>query len=79
METILQAITYMATIWIGISWFRKGLTYLPTKISDKIESYLCGKCLTFWITLIITQNPPVAVIAALIAAVMDNTLSTTKL
>ena len=79
METLEQAIVYMATIWVVLSFLRKGLTYLPSRIADKIEGYICPKCITFWATLLITQDIAVAAIGALIAAVMDNILSTHKL
>ena len=73
-----QAIGYMAIIWVAISFFRFTLPYLP-RIADKVEGYICPRCITFWVTLLITQDITIAAIGALIAAVMDNILSTIKL
>jgi uncharacterized protein involved in cysteine biosynthesis len=73
-DLILTALTYSAIIWVILSWIKAYIN--PT---HKIYRFLCLKCITFWLILVLTFNLPLAAVAALIGAIIDNYIDTTSL
>jgi hypothetical protein len=72
--TIEQAIIWASIIWVALSWVKIWITpKMP------IYRFLCQKCITFWVTLAITWNLPVAAVAALIAVLIDKHLNNINL
>ncbi len=61
-----------------ISWFfvqfspiQNLLSFLPQKIGFIKTALSCLKCMTFWLTLIISTNPLTAITASFIAFILD--------
>jgi len=68
---IIEALKWMALSWVIVSW----ISFLFEKfIEPKYFFLLCLKCITFWTTLIFTQDPFIAAIASLIAYLFDSHL-----
>lgn len=71
---IIEAIGWMAVVWVINSFARMILPYKP-----KLEKYMCQKCWTMWITLACTMDPFTAATAALMAALIDMHLNNTEI
>lgn len=76
-DIITDGIVYSATIWAALSLFKaasnKVLRWFKKKdsIQSLLGGYMCQKCITFWLVLVITFNPFTASVAALAAALID--------
>lgn len=70
-----------ALIAFSITWvFLSQAKWIINKLKLNIpEEYLCIKCITFWSTLILTFDLPLAALAALMAYLFDNYLTQTRL
>jgi hypothetical protein len=75
-DLLLISLSYFAIIWVGFSQLQ---TILLKRRYIKLVNIMCLKCFTFWITLILTFNLPIAAIAALMAFIFDNKFNNTIL
>lgn len=71
---IIKALSYAAICWIIVSYLEMVLSY----IYPPAKRYVCWKCYTFILTLLLTFNLPLAATASLIAALLDGYLSNQK-
>ncbi|CAA6810311.1 MAG: Unknown protein [uncultured Sulfurovum sp.] len=68
MEIIIKSIQYTAVWWVIITM----ITSLINKYDyHKFDRFLCIKCISFWGTLILTQNVFIAAVASLLAYWID--------
>lgn len=76
-DIITDGIVFAALIWVSLSLFKvaanKVFKWFKKKysIESLLGGYLCQKCITFWLVLLITWNPFTASVAALVAALID--------
>ena len=67
-EGVIIAFGYSSVVWTIITMLSSMLHKYNVDIFDKL---LCIKCITFWTTLIITQNIFIAAVASFGAYIID--------
>jgi hypothetical protein len=75
-DLLLQALTYSAIIWVAVSLTKRVLEYFRL---FSLSNVICLKCVTFYLTLLLTFNLQVAAVSALMAAIIDNYVNVTRL
>ena len=71
---IIKSLQYAALGWVVIMM----LTSILHKYKyHKLDRYLCLKCITFWLTLAISQSILIAAVASLLAHLMDKYINNT--
>ena len=73
-----RAVMYFSLITVGFIML-KNLWLEFWTIPYKIEKRLCMKCVTFWITLLISMNPITATLATILAMVFESNINVTRL
>lgn len=77
-ELIYQSLQYFICIWV----FKSQLDYLVSQTENEKLYFIlgiCNKCLTFFITFVLTSNVFVAGLSAFMYYINDNFLNKTKL
>ena len=69
-EFLLQVIKWTAIGWVFNSWFN-----FIANFYQPLFALSCLKCHTFWLTLALTLNIPLACVCGLCAMFLDNYLS----
>lgn len=68
MEDLITIIGGVTFTWVIISYLRIILDFFEY---NKLDRFLCLKCLTFWLLLIYTFNPFIAAIGSFVGYLVD--------
>lgn len=71
-----QAFSYMAVIWVGLSYLQLILNHFKITALNK---WLCLRCLTFILTTLITKDICVGAMASLMAHIFDTQLNNIRI
>jgi len=76
MEGIIESLEFSCLNWVVVTLISTTLHRINI---HKLDVFLCLKCITFWSTLILTQNIFTAAVAALLSYIIDTYITRTKI
>lgn len=72
---LFEALKWSALIWVLTNFARVGMYMFIPPIYHSLEQFICWKCWSFWIVLLVSFDPFLAATTSLISALINSYLS----